>query len=74
MRIEAQEETTEALEEILAAEEAAVSEETSAAQERCTKQHAQNADRNAKCLSSQKKEEMYSAKNAMQRKDLSTDP
>jgi len=46
----------------------AVSKEASA-QERCTKQFALNADRNAKFLSSRQKADLYTAKNVIRKKD-----
>lgn len=49
-----------------AAEEAA---DSAAAQERCTRQSAQNADRNAKCLSSLQKENLYFAGNATRKEE-----
>ena len=61
--------TEEDLEEVLVVAETVAQEEI-LDQERCIKQLALNADRNAKFLSSRKKAGQFSAENATQRKEL----
>jgi len=63
----------EGVQEASAVEEAAVEavdldHEEILAQEKCTKQLVLNVDKNVKCRSNQKKEETFSAKNALRRK------
>lgn len=68
-KIEEEEAAEEAAEEATAVSEEAAVADSAAVQEKCTRQHVQNADRNVKCLSSLQKENLYFAGNVTRKEE-----